>query len=465
MKAPSLLAGRLLRSDRMSTLISIMISAFSVASMVVVFSICEKGIAAFITRTGQWGVSPASAAYDGLLTIVIVCVGVFISILNEESGPSPVAELFSEKSSVETQPTLLLLLAACSLIVSYFTLKILFAVHQKKRRHFYSSLLSAGASPSFARACSRAEGNYLCARGIPAGLALGYIGVLIVDLSGSIFFRAAASRPGGGMKPDGIGFSLIAGAAAAAFGYLFIIFCAGGAVKELTVKNTAAETRERLGANVGVSVFTLEARNPKLFGLPHHLALRCIENNIVKYGAIFIANGLYMSVCGISILDFFIVANYNGMQFGSEMGEAERFLLSSTLRYISAAAAMLFLSVFGTFFAMICNFESNTGCYVLMRALGASEDLILRTVRREGLYCVLIGGISSTACMVFLFCLLYTLYGRVAGLDPTGLLSALGGIFAMVTVFAGGVAAAVRVTCRRIEQTDLILKLKEFSYS
>ncbi|MBQ6164407.1 MAG: hypothetical protein IJK23_08035 [Clostridia bacterium] len=465
MNVTKLLARRMLERSKTSLVLSILISALSVASTLVVFSICSRGFSAFLTQTRSWGDSPAAAALHGLTTLLVVSAQFFLHIFVGESGSASIKDLFSERASVETQPTLLLLTAVCALTVSYFTLKILFAVHKKERRHFYSALLSAGASPSFAQKCAREEGRYLSVRAVPAGVALGYLAVLLVNAGETLVFRAASSRLGGEIRHDRIGFSLTAGVAAALFGYLFIMLCTGGAVKELTVKHTAAETRERLGANIGVSVFTMDGDSLKTFGLPHHIAVRSIENHIEKYMSIFFANAIYMSVCGISILCFFIVADYNGMKFDGDAADTSHFLLASTVRYISASAAMQFLSVFGTFFAMISNFEANNGCYVLMRALGASERMILRAVRREGLFCVLIGGVFCSFFTVFLFCLLYNIYGRGAGLTLPGLLCALGGILAMTAVYAVGVAAAVRVTCRRIGGLDLIRELKEFSYS
>ena len=465
MKTETLLARRMLLRSKTSLVLSVLIAAFSVASMTVVFSLCAGGFSAFLTRTAQWGESPFTAAYNGLITMISVSVQFFLFIFVPNVDASPVGGLFTEKANVETQPVLLLLTAACGATVAYFTVRILFAVRRKQRRHFYSTLLSAGASPSFARACARAEARYLCVRGIPAGLLLGYGAVLCIGAGGSVFFRAVSARPGGGLLPDKIGFFLSAGAAAALFGWLFLAVCAGNAVGELTVKNTAAETRERLGADIGVSVFTPDSHNLKLLGFPHYVALRSMENQLGKYAAVFLANTLYMAVCGISILDFFLVANYNGIRFGGELTDASRFLLSSTVRFIAAAAAMQLLLVFGTFFAMLSIFESNNGCYVLMRALGASERLLRRVVRREGVLCVLFGGVCSTVCIVFLFSLLYLLYGRAAGLTLQALLCALGGVLAMTAVFAVGVAASVRATCRRIGDLDLIRELKEFSYS
>ena len=465
MKTTTLLARRMLLGGKTSFVLSVIVSAFSVASTVVVFSVCARGISAFLTESRNFGEPPLTAAYNGLITMIVVTVHFFLFTFVGSSGSPPVADLFSEKASVETQPVLLMLLALCALTVSYITVKILFDVHKKKRRHFYSTLLSAGASPSFARECARSEGRYLCAWGVPAGLVLGYIGVLCFSAGEAVFCRVLSSGSGGGLTPDGIGFSPAAGIAAALFGYIFITVRAGNAVRELTVKHTAAETREPLGANLGISIFTQDVHNMKLFGLPHCIALRSIGDHIEKYAEIFFANALYMCVCGFSILDFFIVANYNGMQFGGEPDAAQRFLLASTFRFVSAAAAMQMLSVFGTFFAMISNFDSNTGCYALMRSLGSSENMIRSAVRREGALCVLIGGLCSTFCTVFLFCLLHMIYGRAAGLDLMGLLCALGGILVMTAVFAVGVAAAVRVTCRKIGKLDLIRELKEISNS
>ncbi len=465
MKITALLARRMLKRSKAGMALSVLIAAFSVASMVVVFSLCASGFSAFLTRTAQWGESPLAAAYNGLLTLASVA-GQFLLFTFVGGGESsPVTDLFSEKANVETQPALLLLTALCAMVVSYFSVRILFSVRRKQRRHFYSSLLSAGASPSFTRACARAEARYLCLWGIPAGLLLGYAAVLCLRLGEAVFCRVASARPGGGLPPVGIVFSLSAGVFAALFGFLFLSVCAGGAVNDLTVKHTAAETRERLGADIGVSVFTPEPENLKLLGFPHYIALRSMGNHVGKYASVFFANAVYMSVCGVSILCFFIVAANNGLPSGGVRTEAARFLLSSTARFVAAAAAMQLLSVFGTFCAMLSIFESNNGCYALMRALGASERLIRRCVRREGVLCVLFGGVCSTAGTVFLFCLLYLLYGRAAGLTVPGLLWALGGIFVMTLVFAVSVAAAVRVTCRRVGGLDLIRELKEISYS
>ena len=278
----------LLRS-KTDVVLSVVITALSVASMVAVFSICARGLSSFLAETRRMGVSPLQAAYSGMITLATVFAQFFLFVFSSGLGAAPLDGLFSEKGVTETQPAFLLLIALCSLIVSYFSLKILFAVRRKQRRHFYSSLLSAGASPAFARACTRAEARFLCAGAVPTG--------------------------------------------------------------------------------------------------------------------------------------------------------------------------------FGTFLAMISNFESNNSLYVLMRALGASGRMINRTVRREGVLCVLIGGCCSTFCTVFLFCLLYNIYGRAAGLTLQALLSAVGGIFAMTAVFSVGVAAAVRVTCRRLGMLDLIRELKEISYS
>ena len=463
MKTTALLARRMLLRSKTGAVFSVLIAALSVASTVAVFCICARGFSAFLAQVGQWGVSPLSAAYNGLRTLIYVSVQLGLSVFVEDFETSPVEDLFSEKAIVETQPALLLLIALCVLIVSFFSLKIMFAVHKKVRRHFYSTLLSAGASPSFARECAREEARFLCVRGIPAGLTLGYIAAVIFGAAEAALLRNG-SLPSAGLDFVGIGLFLLAGAAAALFGYLFVTVCAGDAVRELTVKNTAAETRERQGVNIGVSVFTPEEYNRRLFGFSNHVALRNMENHIEKYAAVFFANAVYMSVCGISILVFFIAAKYNGLQPGAA-DAASRSLLAATVRYVSAAAAMQLLSVLGTFFAMLSNFESNTGGYVLMRALGASERLIRSMVRREGVLCVLFAGACSSACTVFLSCLLYNIYGRAAGLTLQALLSALTGIGVMMAVFAVGVAAAVRVACRRIAGLDLIRELKEFSYS
>ena len=465
MKTTSLLAQRMLRRSKTDLVLSVLIAAVSVASMTVVFSLCARGLRAFAAQTAAWGESPYPAAVSGFKTLAIVFARFFLYIFMDHAGAAPVAELFSERGVVETQPALLLLTALCTLLVAWFAVRILFAVHRKQRRHFYSTLLSAGASPAFARDCARAEARYLCARGVPAGLALGYLSVLLFGAGDALFFRILSSRFGVELPPEGIGFSPAAGAAAALFGYLFLTACAGGAVRELTVKNTAAETRERLGADIGVSVFTPENYKLKTLGFPHYIALRNMENHLGKYAAVFFANAVYMSVGGVSVLAFFTAANYNGLLSGTEGAEISRFLLSATVRAVSAAAAMQLTSVTATFFAMLSIFGSNNGVYVLMRSLGASERLIFRSVRREGALCVLFGGACSMVCTVFLFSLLYTLYGRAAGLTLQGLLCALACILGMTAVFAAGVAASVRVTCRKLGGLDLIGELKEIAYS
>ncbi len=458
MNVTNLLARRMLTKSKSGFVLSVLVTAAAVSSSVTVFSVCEAGVRSFLEQTSAWGVSPFAAAWRGFEAVLAVGAQFFLYTFYGAGYTVSLDRLFSEKGAVETLPALLLLVALAALAVVFFCVKILFAVRRKERMHFYSSLLSAGAGPSFALACAGAEARVLCARGLPVGVAAGYLGVLAVNLGETVFFRAAAP----GIGHERIGFSLLAGVLAAGLCFLFLLSAAKSDVKKLSVRCAAAETRTRLGANIGVSTFTPEDRPLKLFGLPHRVALRSMGDHIGKYLAVFFANAVYMSVCGMAIMSFFIVKNYGGLSSGAD-GAA--YLLAPTVRIVSAAAAMQALAIVGSFCAMLSNFEENTGMYVLMRALGASGSMIGRAVRREGVFCVLLSGVCSTAVLVFVFCVLYNMYGGGAGLDTRALVFALAGIAAMLALFAVSVAAAVHTARRRLDKLDLIAELKEIAYS
>lgn len=409
--------------------------------------------------------SGAEGPLDGLRALILESFG-----LSAAQDPIPeidylpgAADLFSARAALKNLPAMLVLTDSGGSLTVICAVALLFSVFKKQRRHFYASLLISGMSPGGVRRCAAAEGVLLSLAGIPVGSVLGAVGMSCLR-SCARFYSGRDGIP----FPVRLRVSPPAAFAAVFFAATLILLFSLGAVRRLSVKRAFTETRNTFSADIGINAFTDSARKYRLLGAPHYIALRNISNHLGKYALMFLMTAWSMTELGIFLFSLTLIGNSNLSAYFSEQQDAVVLLAACRFFFYASAGTMQGFLIFATLFGMLSNIESNAGIYALMRSAGASRRCLRATVRREGLYCAVLGVLlGAVGTMTFAGYILSAYDG--SSLDKTVNITGVGSVIPVMAASAAcyviTMAAATELAVVRSRKNDVIAALKEIAYT
>ena len=457
------LALRSLRRDRGRTVLLCLTAALAAAGLFVILSFSVGYLRYFREQAALLGKDPAALAWQGILDVTEMMMGLLYQFMfgNTIALNLRAGDLFSAEAAVKNLPGFILLADLAALVAVRCAMALVFSAWRKRQRHFYSSLLVAGANLGYVRRCAMAEAACVCALSAPAAAVFGTAELLALRRYAADYFSRA-----GIAQPVTVRGSLLCALAAALAVALMAARSYQKTCRGLSVQTAAQDARRQNGVLLGIRAISSDPVNYRVLGLPHYVALRNIEDHLGRYLMIFLMTTVYLSVVGICL--FILTLARNSGAAALTQGPVETAFYTANRFFFTASAAVTqVIATAGTVFGMVSNIDSNTQEYVLLRSAGASSRTVRWAARHEGALCVVVGvGISCYWLVIFvnLFILVYDQRLPGGGLDfsgVTGVLAVLGGF---VLLFIASVAVAVAVACHRTRRIDMLKELKELAY-
>ncbi len=455
---------REMRQEKRHTVLLCAVIALAEASLFSVLVLGGGYWRCFLEQAVLAGKEPLALAKDGVADVIGMLLALVFQFWYGNTGnvKTRAWDILSGEAALKNLSAFILLTSLVSLIAVTCAVDLLLSVHRNQRRHFLNSLLVGSSDLKFVRRYAVMQALCIWIAATPV--------VVLFDTAELLTLRGCASvyfdRFIGASPPVDIRGSLPFAAGTALF-TLGLTICgfrknAGG----LSVKTAAQLSRQRVGAQLGISTFTSDPGYYRVLGLPHYVALRNIEDRFGRYLKIFFMITLNLSTLGCMLLLTFI-RNYAAQASGLSPS-VNLVLRANEFLFCASSAATLLIAAVGTVGGVISHIVSNTPEYAQLRAAGASLRVIRRCARREGALCVAISLAVSIFWTVLLLMLFINVYDPMLsgkGLDFSGVLKPLAVLCSFSLFYSTAVLSSAWITGRKLDRIDLLKELKEIAYT
>ena len=456
---------REMRQKKRHTVLLCAVIALAEASLFSVLALGGGYWRCFLEQAALAGKEPLALARDGVADVIGMLLALVFQFWYGNTGDVKTRawDILSGEAALKNLPAFILLTSLVSLIAVTCAVDLLLSVHRNQRRHFLNSLLVGGADLKFVRRYAVMQALCVWIAATPAVVFFDTAELLTLRVCASVYF----DRFIGASPPVDIRGSLpfAAGTALLILGLTICGFRknAGG----LSVKTAAQLSRQRVGAQLGISTFTGEPVYYRVLGLPHYVALRNIEDRIGRYLKIIFMITLNLSTLGCMLLLLTFIRNYAAQASGLSPS-VNLVLRANEFLFCASAAVTLLIAAVGTVGGVISHIVSNTPEYAQLRAAGASLRVIRRCARREGALCVAISLAVSVFWMVLFVMLFVNVYDPLLsgkGLDFSGVLKPLAVLCSFSLFYSTAVLSSAGIAARKLDRIDLLKELKELAYS